>query len=366
MKTVVDRKELVGALTLAGKAITRRCTLPVLAGVKITANGKLEVAGTDLELTIVSEVDCYSETDGTAIVPSRDLLKLVKAQRPGNVTLEASYGEITVNGARMKALNADDYPTLPDVSTGILETFTWDAQDLRTALTRVLVATSGDETRQVLTGVFFHGERGEFAATDSWRLAVQSFDGRNPGGEYIIPARACKQVIATIGKKTSWVEVTFSDNRITFRIGDTRITTRLIEGQYVNYAQLIPQSHPNILEADKAKFLESLAMVAPMAQNSLPVKLELRGVTDADTAGVTISAHTPDVGEAEDWFVASYKGDPLVIAFNPAFLEDGVKAMPATMGTVRLAVADGLKPALFQENYCGGSFTYLLMPVRLS
>lgn len=360
MKTTVDRKELARALTLAGKAISRRNTLPVLSGIKITANGRLEVAATDLELTIVSEVDCYSETDGAAIAPSRDLLKLVKAQRDGNVTLEADVHEITVNGARIKAMTLADYPILP-VAGGLLDTFTWDAQELRSALSRALVAVSTDDTRQVLTGVFFHGERGEFAATDSYRLAVQAFAGANPGGEYVIPARACKQVVAAIGKKTEIVKVSFSEHLISFAIGDTRISTRLIEGQYVNYRQLLPENQPNTLRSGKAAFLETLAMVSPMAQNNLPVKLELKQFTDHHGT-CTISAHTPDVGEAEETMNVTYQGEAMVIAFNPEFLEDGIEACPEVSFT--MTFTDGLKPAKIQADDCG--FTYLLMPVRLS
>lgn len=359
MRVEVDRKDLAAALTLASKAISRRATLPVLSGVRITANGRLEVAATDLELTMSREVDCSTTAEGSVVAPGKDLLRLVKAQRAGAVVLEASEGEITVNGARMRALATDDYPSLPTV--GEADSFTWGAQELKAALSRVLIACSGDETRQVLTGVYFHGGRGEFCATDSYRLALQSWEYGAPDREMIFPAHGLKRVVAAIGKKTESLEVTFGETLATFTIGDIVISMRLIEGQFPNYRQLIPDSQPNSLKSGKAMFLETLAMVSPMAQNNLPVKLELQQFTDHHGT-CTISAHTPNVGEAEETLNVTYRGESLVIAFNPDFLEQGFEASPDV--TVEMTFADGLKPAKIFSPDAG--FTYLLMPVRLS
>jgi DNA polymerase-3 subunit beta len=208
------------------------------------------------------------------------------------------------------------------------------------------------------------------AATDSYRLAVR--DLKVTGGpaevrKVILPARALSElqrVLQTGAGATLTAEV--RENLISFRIapasqegsgaGDSVISSRFIEGEFPNYRQLLPSGYTNKLTVEREALLEVVRRVGLLAQNNLPVKLQLG-------AELEVSAHTPDVGEGQEVLDATYEGEALVIAFNPQFLVDGASAIQ--QANIRLEAGDGLKPAILKGEG-EESFTYLLMPVRLS
>ena len=374
MKVELDRKELLQAVQRASRAVTNRATLPILGGVRITANGKLEIAATDLETTIVTAIGCDTATDGSVVVPTKLFAEVLKASQGETVELIGEEGEVTIHAGRsrhrVRSLTVEDYPSLP---VEVEEPTAWtevSALDLETSLRQVLTATSGDESRHVLTGVLFEveGETLTLAATDSYRLAVKTVPLRGLCGSHkvIIPGRACAEVLR-LAKKRALVEIGFRENMILFRIGRDLLGARYIEGQFPSYRQLLPEGYTNRATVDKAELAAVVKRVGLMAQNNLPMKLTLGGgaggLAPANWKGsVAISAHTPDVGEAEEVIEADTEGEPMVIAFNPAFLLEGVGAIEGD--AVTFEVGDGLKPALVHG--VRDDFTYLLMPVRLS
>ncbi|HET7483313.1 MAG TPA: DNA polymerase III subunit beta [Actinomycetota bacterium] len=376
MKFRCERDDLLNAVQFASRAISNRATLPVLSGLRIEAgeHGRVSLAATDLELTMETSTAAAVDEPGKAIVPGRLFGEMTRSLSAGQVTVAAGDAEVEISSGRgrfrVKALAPDDYPALPIEdrgSEGASVDITLDGDALATALSQVVRAASADESRQILTGVLWEidGSKVTLAATDSYRLGVRTLEMPDDTGaqrNVVLPSRALSELGRALQAGPSTLRATVKDNLASFSVGSTEgsdeatIGSRFIEGEFPKYRQLLPQGYPNTLEIDREALLEVTRRVGLLAQNNLPVKLQLGEELE-------VSAHTPDVGEGQEILDADYSGDPLVIAFNPQFLNDGLSAI--TSDRVVIEVADGLKPAIIRGRD-DEAFTYLLMPVRLS
>jgi DNA polymerase-3 subunit beta len=377
MKFRCERDELLGAVQFASRAISTRATLPVLAGLRIEAGDteRVRVAATDLELTMETSFQAAVDEPGRAIVPGRLFGEMTRNLVAGQVSVAATESEIEIGSGRgqfrVKTLAPDDYPALPienGEAKGPTVEVELDRDSLATALSQVVRAASTDESRQILTGVLWELSEGSLtlAATDSYRLGVRTLEvggGTKDARLVVLPART----LAELGRALQGagnVRALVKENLVSFTIDGTEETgsdqaiigSRFIEGEFPKYRQLLPEKYPNTLLVERDALLDVIKRVGLLAQNNLPVKLRLGDELE-------VSAHTPDVGEGQEVLDAEYSGEPLVIAFNPQFLHDGVSAVQGDR--VLVEVGDGLKPAILKSEG-DPSFTYLLMPVRLS
>ncbi|MBA2273137.1 MAG: DNA polymerase III subunit beta [Actinobacteria bacterium] len=377
MKFRCERDDLLGAVQFASRAISNRATLPVLSGLRIEANetGSVGVAATDLELTMQTALQAGVDEPGLGVVPGRLFNEIVRNLGSGQVSLASGEGEIEIASGRghfrVRTLMPDDYPALP-VEEGTPDSISveMDSGVLAGSLAQVVRSASSDESRQVLTGVLWEIEPGRLtlAATDSYRLAVSEIEVEGGPGEVvkvILPARALAELGRALQGTGGRVRTLVRENLVTFFLttggqegsgGESVIASRFIEGEFPNYRRLLPEGYPNALTVDRESLLETVKRVGLLAQNNLPVKLRLAGELE-------VSAHTPDVGEGQEVMDAEYRGESFVIAFNPQFLHDGASALRTKR--VVLEAGDGLKPALLKGED-ESTFTYLLMPVRLS
>ncbi len=374
MKFRSERDDLLEGVQFASRAISTRATLPVLAGLRIDAadDGRVKVAATDLELTMETSFSAAVDEPGRAIVPGRLFGEMARSLGAGQVSLAIGDGEVEISSGRgrfrVKSLASDDYPELSVDSRGPDGGVTVQVQapDLAGALSQVVRAASSDESRQVLTGVLWEIDSGTLtlAATDSYRLAVRSLDVAGGSAEttnVVVPARCLGELARSVTGRAGSVKALVKENLIVFTIeaeddAELIIGSRFIEGEFPKYKQLIPEGYPNAVTVARDALLEVVRRVGLLAQNNMPVKFHLG-------AELEISAHTPDVGEGQEVLDVTYEGQEFVIAFNPQFLVDG----GAAIQTERLVLeaGDGLKPAILKGEG-DASFTYLLMPVRLS
>jgi DNA polymerase-3 subunit beta len=354
---------LAEALGAAGRAATNRTgTLPVLAGVKLhVAGDTLTITGTDLELTIRLTIEVGGERDGAAVVPARLVADIVKALPAGAVEMELVDEELSISAGRsqfsVRPLALDDYPTTAEPSG---EGVTLPAGVMSEALRQVVRAASTDDARAVLTGVLLAAEDDglRMVATDSYRLAVRDLPESSilgSGQKVIIPGRALGELSRVIGDVED-LTVRLGDREATFESGTTRVSTRLIEGDFPNYRNLLPSSYPNLLTVGKASILEAIRRVKILAQDSTPVRLTLGGST------VQLTAITQDVGNATEEIDAVYEGTEMTVAFNPDYLSSGIEAIDSD--DVTLATMDPMKPAVLR-GVGHDEYLYLLMPVRV-
>ena len=365
MKLRCERDVLVEVLSTAGRATASRGgALPVLGGVRLEVRGdELVATGTDLDLTIAATTMVSGLADGVVVAPGRLVTDIVRALDPGAVTLEAGDDDdLRIASGRshfsVRTHPTGDFPRLP-APTG--ETVTMPVAGLAEALRQVVRAASGEDSRPILTGVLMAAEADglRLVATDSYRLAVRDLAGAGVlGGDQrvLVPSRA----LAELGRLlTGDAEVAFrlGQHDATFTTGAVALTTRLIEGEFPNYRQLIPSAYPNRLTVGRDALLEAVRRVKLLARDPLtPVRIALR----AD--GIELSVITPDWGTATEDVDAKYEGAEMTVAFNPAYLIDGVEAIASD--EVVLSTVDALKPATLRPTE-SDDYLYLLMPVRV-
>lgn len=364
MKFRCERDRLVEALNSAGRAVSGRGgSLPVLAGLRLHLTGdQLVLTGSDLDLTIVVGIEVAGSEDGLAVVPAKLMADVVRSMSAGAVEFELEGTDVQLSGGRsqftLRTMPPDEYPQLPEVGeTGV----TIDADAFLQALRQVVRAASSDDARPILTGVLMaaEGDGLRVVATDSYRLSVRDLAGTNPLGEassILVPSRALNE-LGRLAQQASQLELYLGARDASFKVGDTRLTTRLIEGEFPNYRGLIPSNQPNALVVDRASLLEAIRRVRLLAQESTPIRLSMT------SEGLELVAMTQDVGQAREWLDATYEGTDLTVAFNADYLFDGVDVAPGD--TVRLESVDALKPAVLRSPE-HPEFLYLLMPVRVS
>lgn len=364
MKFRCERDVLVDALGTATRAVASRGgALPVLSGVKAEVAGdRLVLTGSDLDLTIQVSVTVAGQGDGVAVLPARLVADIVRALEPGAVHVEADGDEGRISSGRsqfaVRLLQAEDFPRLPDAPG---DEVTLEAASLAEALRQVVRAASHDDARPILTGVLMaaEGDGLRLVATDSYRLAVRDLRGTTvlrEGQTVLVPSKALEELTRVLQGSDS-VTLRLAERDATFVVGDTRLTTRLIEGEFPNYRQLIPSAHPNRLTVGREPLLDALRRVKLLAREATPVRIALKG------EGIELTAVTQDVGQAHEDLDAKYEGVEMVIAFNPEYLADGIDAVEGD--EVTLETVDALKPAVVRSVE-SQDYLYLLMPVRVS
>ncbi len=363
MKFRCERDVLVEAFSAAARAVATRAALPVLSGVRVGVDGaNLTLAGSDLDLTIESSATTLGERDGSAVLPAKLVADILRALEPGAVTITVDGESAEIRGGRsvfsVRTLPVAEFPRLGGAQPGGV---TIASSALADAIRQVVPSASTDDSRPILTGVLLTAEAGglRLVATDSYRLAVRDLPGTTvlqEGQSVLVPSRALAEVARALGSGSE-VTLHLGDREATFAVGGVRITTRLIEGQYPPYRNLIPAQLPNTLTVSRALLLDALRRVRLLAKDATPVRLKLSG------EGLELIAITQDIGQANEDVEATYAGTELTVAFNPEFLMRGVESAESEM--ITLQTTDHQKPAVIRP--VGNSeYLYLLMPVRVS
>lgn len=362
MKFRCDRDALSEALQTVQRGVSSRPGIPALTGVLLEAtdDGRLTLTTTDLEVSARLSTQVQVQEAGVALVPARLLGDTVKSLSDAPVEFETDQSQAHLRCAAyegtLRLLPSEDFPGLQEPSG---TSITAEAGAFAEAVTQVGRAASRDEARPVLTGVLVEVSREGvvMVATDSYRLAVRDLVATADGeGRAIVPERALTEAgrAAQADEKAS-IQIFLDESQVAFRIGELTLTSRLIEGEFPNYRQLLPEEHQSRLTISRQALLDAVRRVGLLARDTTPVRLEFNAL------GVKLSSSSPDLGQAVEAVEARYEGEDLTAAFNPTYLADGLSA--ASGETVRLEVRDGLKPGIVKGE--SDDFTYLVMPVRL-
>jgi DNA polymerase-3 subunit beta len=381
-----ERDALSEAIGSAGRAVASRSgALPILSGLLVrTGADEIQLAGSDLELTIRVSAPAEVDDEGAAVLPARLFGDIVRSLEPGAVSVDVGEDEARIKSGRsdfsLRVLAAEDFPRLPEVAGSGVRI---GAATLAEALRQVIPAASRDDARPILTGVLLVAEGSglRLVATDSYRLGVRDLPGESvlashlseaaaAGRHVLVPAKALAELQRLLGSAAgpgpaaapgteATVELSFSDRDACFDTGRARVSTRLIEGQFPNYQQLIPSGYPNRLVVAREAFIEAVKRVRLIGRDrdNAPIRLMM------STSGLELQTIVHDVGQATETLDAKYEGSETTIAFNPEFLLDGLGAIASE--EVSVETLDTSKPAIVRAAD-GGDFLYLLMPVRVS
>lgn len=385
MKLVCTQSDLSTNLSLTSRAVPSRPTHPVLANVLLQAdaeNNQVSLTAFDLSLGIRTSFSAEVLHSGTIAIPAK-LLNDITARLPeGEITLEdesatgdtlggeGSIVTLTPKSGRyqVRAMGAEEFPELPVIENA--QALHIPAGALIEGLRGSLFATSGDETKQVLTGVHLTVQQDtlEFAATDGHRLAVVQTTNESPDTntetqlEVTVPARALRELERMLAHNNSQnepVALYFDQGQVVFEWQNQRLTSRTLEGQYPAYYQLIPRQFQRELTLDRKQFLSALERIAVFAdQKNNVVKVSV----DSEAQEITISCEAQDVGNGRELMPAQILGEDIDIAFNIKYLMEGLKALPST--EIQMQLNGNLTPVIFTP--LGGlKMTYLAMPVQL-
>jgi DNA polymerase-3 subunit beta len=368
LKLSVSRETFLARLGVAVRGASTRGPVPSLAGVLLRVDdGAAELQATDMELGVRVALEPSAASPGQAVVPGRLLLDVVRSLPKDDLTLEYRSAEQDVEVVsgpakfHLRTLPTEDFPKLPEPpSEGSLKV---PAAAFVDTIARVARAASRDETRPHLTGVLVtaSGNDLRMVATDSYRLGVKEtkLDSELSGSlEANVPARTLQELgrIASAGGAES-IGVAALENQVIFTVDDIVLSSRLVEGRFPNYQQLLPESYEHELRVSRDELLEVVRRVGLLAQKNAPLRLRFA------EGELTISAQTPDVGEASQTIPVPFAGEPFEIGFNPEFLKDGLESVASE--DVILKLISPLRPGLIEAGDDSG-FLYLIMPIRLN
>lgn len=377
MKFVCPQNELNTHLSLVSRVVPARPSKPVLSNVLVKVDEEAQqvtLIGFDETMGIQTSFQATVEEPGELTLPAKLLESIIarlpsediaiqETQAEASVTITSSSGKYEVRG-----LSAEDYPSLPVIEEGQAAKLSIEA--ISEGLKGSLFATSADETKQVLTGVHLLAEPDalEFAATDGHRLAVVKTSDESDGSadadakmDVTVPAKALRDLERMLQTYASAepIALKFDRTQVVFELGNQILTTRLLEGQYPNYRQLIPKQFERQVTIDRKLLTDALERIAVLAdQKNNIVKLSL----DSEAQTVAISVEAQEVGSGREVVAAQITGDALDIAFNVRYLLDGLKALGTN--EVQLQCNTATSPSIFIP--LGElQMTYLVMPVQI-
>lgn len=369
MKFRVKNSELAGKLSLVARTLATGGVNPALAGILIEAtDGRLAFSSTDgnLSLRVPVHIEGSIEADGRVLLPGRLFADISRLLGGGETDIEYLPSERTVSvksgssNFNLRTLSEQDFPPLPD-SSG--DTISLGRESLLETIELVARAASRDDMRPVLTSVqvLASGNELTMVATDSYRLAVKKTrlaEAVPVDLDRNIPANALKELSRLLSSSDSdAVRLSVTDRQVVFNVDGSILSTNTIDGQFPKYQQLFPETWDHDVRLPRTELLESVRRVSQMAQKNRPLKVAL------SPGELTISAETPDLGDAEEKMPANFDGDELAIGFNHEFFRDGLEAIKGD--EVLLRLISPLRPGLLQP-VDDEDFRYLVMPIRLN
>jgi DNA polymerase III subunit beta len=368
VKISLDRDALLTQLQAVTRVASTRSAIQALSGVQLVASGSTcELRATDTDVSLRVPLEAEVTREGTLVLPARLLLDVVRALPSPSVSLELRTAEQDVEvlsgnaNFHIRTLHSEDFPPFPDPDPSSAISLPLKAF-VDTAL-KVSGSASRDETRPVLTGILVSASGSEvrMVATDSYRLSVKETTLESPltsGFEVNVPARALQELgrLAAHAEDES-LTISVRQNQVVFVLGAVVLSSRLIDGQFPNYRQLLPEAFEHELRISGPELRDVVRRVSLLAQKNAPLRL-------AFTPGeLTVSAQTPDIGEARESLPVNFQGETLEIGFNPEFLRDGLDAIED--GDVLVKLISPLRPGLLEAGD-GSGFVYLIMPIRLN
>ena len=368
MKITIAKDQIIAGLQAVQNVVSTRTTLPILSNVLIKADkGRVEFTATDLDVTVSCSVEAKVEKSGSTTVPVKKLFGIVR-ELNGEIEIETDEKNVTSirsGGSFFKihGLAADEFPPLPKFKDD--KKVALPQETVRAMLKKTSFAVSTDESRYVLNGIYISLKEGKMTlvATDGRRLALVDEEvelAENTTGEFIVPAKAINELNRLL-QSTGEVELKFGENQASFSLKDDKgfsvlLITKLIEGNYPNYRQVIPGEAKERIPLNREELLAALRRAEIMtSEKANSVKMTF------GKNSLAITANSPEVGEARESLAVNYKGKEMAIAFNPRYLIDPLAAL--SEDEVFIELIGELSPGVLKIN---GPFLYVVMPMRLS
>ena len=369
MNLTITKEQLLNGLQAVQNVVSTRTTLPILSNVLMRAEGnRLEFTATDLDVTVSCAVEATEKKGGSVTLPVKKLFGIARELAGGEIEMEVDEKNVcSVRSGpsfyKIHGLSADEFPPMTKFKEDKKVTVT--QEKLKGMMKKTSFAISTDEARYVLNGIFISlkDHKMTVVATDGRRLALVDEEvdvSEKSQGEFIIPSKAVNELNRLLQDKGE-VTIKYAENQAEFTLKDEKgftvvIVTKLIEGNYPNYRQVIPAETKERISLPREEFLHALKRAEIMtSEKANSVKMAF------GKNNLAITANSPEVGEARESIAVNYKGKEIAIAFNPKYMIDPLNAL--TNDEVFIELIDELSPGVLKIN---GPFLYVVMPMRLS
>ena len=369
MNLTIAKDQIITGLQAVQNVVSTRTTLPILSNVLMRAEGdRVEFTATDLDVTVACKVEAKVKKGGSTTVPVKKLFGIVRELGGNEIDIETDDKNVTsircsASFYKINGLGADEFPPLPKFKDD--KKVSLPQETVKAMMRKTSFAVSTDESRYVLNGIFISlkDHKMTMVATDGRRLALVDEEvdiAEKSSGEFIVPAKAVNELNRLLQEKGD-VEIKFGENQASFALKDDKgfsvlVITKLIEGNYPNYRQVIPAEVKERVPLSREEFLQALRRAEIMtSEKANSVKLTF------GKNNLAITANSPEVGEARETLAVNYKGKEIAIAFNPRYLIDPLNSL--TEDEVFFELIDELSPGVLKIN---GPFLYVVMPMRLS
>jgi DNA polymerase III subunit beta len=363
MKFICEKTQLQESISTAQKAVTGKSTMNILEGILLIAkNNELTLIGSDIDLSIETKVKADILEEGSVVVDSKLFGEIIKKLPNSSVqveTIENNSLEIICQKSKaiLKYMNSDDFPSLPRINENMI--FSISQKLLKNMIKGTIFATAQDEIRPILTGVKFEvkDKKLNLVALDGLRLALRSEEVNNDNTiSAVIPGKTLSEVSKVLEDSEENVNITFTPNHILFNLGSTKIISRLLEGEFINYNSIIPDEYNLKVVVKRNEFLDCIERASLMAKegNTNLIKLNIQD----DQIVITSDSQ---LGKAREELNVIMQGEPLKIAFNAKFLIDVFKIMDEE--EIMLELTSSVSPCVV-KNKDKNNCTYLVLPVR--
>lgn len=365
MKISIAQNTLSKAISIVQRGVSSRSTLPILSGILLTAkDNMLLLTGTDLELGIETKIKCDVNEPGNIVITSKLFGEVIKKLPSELIKLEVdSENNVHIScensSFNLKGQPYEEYPQLPEVDED--KSFNIDKDLLKGMIKQTIFATAQDETRPILTGALLEIENSEASliALDGYRLALKkvkiNYDGEL---KVVIPGKTLTEVSKIIDEDESDIKISTTESHIIFNIGNTFITSRLLEGQFLNYRDIVRNEYKTKALLDTKEFQSALERASLMAREGKSNLVKL----DISKSHVVITSNS-ELGDVRESVLAALEGDDIQIAFNSKYLLDGIRAIEGT--ELELYLVSNVNPCII-KSLNDQSYTYLVLPVRLA
>jgi DNA polymerase III subunit beta len=369
VKLSLTQENLSRALSAVGRVVSNRSSLPVLSNVLLATDGnRLRLSATNLEISINYWIGSKIEREGSLTVPARLFAEFVSSLPHGTIQLDGTDTNLTVKTphyeSKINGIDADEFPSVPHLSSKPL--LQLDCATFREALAQVVVAASVDEARPVLAGVYMYVEDGQLylVATDSYRLAEKQLTlEAEPTQELkvIVPVRTIQELVRLLGEAEGEVELYLDENQVMFRVGEIELVSRLIEGQFPPYRQIMPKHADTSFDIDTAEFARITKVASLFARESAgSIKLEIKAEGE-----VRLVSSDSEVGGNTSSAECDVAGDDGEISLNARYLQDALSVLKTPR--VTFAISGKLNPCVLSPADVDDDavdYIHIVMPLR--
>lgn len=364
MKIDANKSILLKGITAVQNIISSRSALPILSNILLeTSKDNLNIVGTDLDIGIIVTIPVSITTPGSITVPAKRFMDIIKELPEANVSISVKKNNMThimCENAQFKIMGIpkDEFPKLPELKDR--DMIKINQALFKNILNMTAFAMSRDETRYVLNGVYMVIKKNllKMVATDGRRLALMEQEismEKSIEKKLIIPAKTIQELIRNL-KEDGDLQISFGENQVMFDLGDIVIISRLIEGEFPNYEQVIPKEAKDKVTIDREKLLLATKRISLFAtQDSQVIKIAI------DKDKMVMSKNSPDIGEATEEIAVKYGGSPLSIGFNPNYIMDALKNLNDQ--AIDFELQDPEKPGVIRTKE---KYIYVVLPMQLA